>query len=478
MLLLRNLMSMTAMRVVSALATLALVVSISRLWGVVPLGQFALLLTLFLFLQLMPLLGLHLHLVREVAARPASAAALGPNATAVGLVCATLLALALGFGGGSIYRDAPALALPLWLVAAALVPSAPIAVIEALLTGQQRMGVVARVNVGESLARSALSLLVVYAGGGLEAIFTVFLLARIGALVAYVRRSDVPSLFAWQELRAPRVAGLLRQAPAYLAILLCAALFMRMDMLSLSRLSSGTELGLYAAPARLYELGLMGPQIITVVLYPRLAALQHQRPADAAALLAGGVAAPLLIGLPVLLLLGWHAGFALSVFGPQFVVAAPVLGLLLVALGVAGLNQLLGSMMLALDRPDLDLRALLFTLAAQLPLLWLAVPAFGALGAAAVVAMSMLFMCGVRLVLLRRHIDLHPMLAALAWVLAPAAAMAFALIALVDRDPWLASAAALFLYAAAAALGLRWRAAQWRTVRRLFVDAKVASTPT
>ena len=61
---LRNLFSMSIMRVASALLTLALVIVFSRLGGIQQLGQFSLLITLFLFFQLLPLAGLHSGRIR------------------------------------------------------------------------------------------------------------------------------------------------------------------------------------------------------------------------------------------------------------------------------------------------------------------------------------------------------------------------------------------------------------------------------
>ncbi len=63
-----NVLSLTAMRVATAGFAFVLVWAIARLAGPGPLGEYAVVVGVLMFTQQLPLLGLHLALVRDIAA--------------------------------------------------------------------------------------------------------------------------------------------------------------------------------------------------------------------------------------------------------------------------------------------------------------------------------------------------------------------------------------------------------------------------
>lgn len=417
--LLRNFFSMSAMRGISSLLTLALVVAFSRVWGAEQLGQFVLLATLFLFFQLLPLLGLHLYLISKISASPETAMHHFSNATLLALLVSLVLALSLGFGGAALYADLPGIQNALWLVAASLIPTAPIAAIEAVLLAQQRMDLVARRNIAENIGRTAISLLLVFSGGGLTAVFITFLCGRILVALSYLRSPVVALPFTRAELSFHTLREYMHSIPTFFGIVIFGALIARLDILILSKLGTPEDLGLYAAPYKLYEVGLMVPQIITVVLYPRMCELHAKSPAEMLHLIAAGIRHPLLFACPILILIGFNSTLVLSLFGTRAQTGAITLMLLLPALVGAGINQLLATCMFVIGRPDLDLRTLTIGTFVTAIALFLCIPRFGSSGAAFVVLAMSVFIPAVRCLLLARIVPLAPIGKAIVDVMLP-----------------------------------------------------------
>lgn len=445
--LIRNLLSMGAMRVFSALLTLWLIVSIGQLWGLVALGQFSLLLAWFMLFQLLPLLGLNMHLVRDVAAHPAHAPRHASTATAFALAVALALCLLIGLGSEVVYNHHPELHLPLWLIGLCLLPTAPILVSESLLLAQQRMPVIAKVNMGETLARTCIALALVHAGAHLTAVFMAFLVCRVGAALVYHRHGGLPPLLKRDRLCPATLRAYLRLVPKFLGIAVFATLLSRLDVLMLSVLTSPLTLGTYAAPARLYELGQMVPQIISITLFARITAAYQNGAARIAPLIMSAVTLPLLLLLPPGILFATHGAWFLSLFGAEAAAGTQALRLLLGALTLVGLNQLLGMCMLAMERQDLDFKsqAIACAFAASLMCWW--IPSSGAEGAAAAVLATQAAMTALRWWMVRHMLPWSSLLPALVGLTLASVAMVTTLNLLPPAWSWLP---ALLVYAAVA----------------------------
>jgi len=423
MIFLRNFFSMSAMRIISAGLTFGLVVAFSRLEGMAQLGQFSLLITLFLFFQLLPLLGLHLYLIREISAAPQSIAHHLPNASVLALFVSVFLALGLGFGGAEIYADMPEIHPALWLVALSLIPTAPISAIEAGLLAQQRMDAVAIRNVAENILRSSLSLWLLLSGHGLTSIFIVFFCGRVLTAISYLTMDSLPSVMNFREISRTTLCSYIRKIPVFFGIALLGALSTRLDMLIMSKLSTPEQLGLYAAAYKLYELGLMVPQIISVVIFPHMSALHAQSSTAMARLLTPVITYSVLGATPLLILLGYNAEWVMSLFGSQAATGAPVLKLLLPALISAGCGQLLAVSMLVLNRSDLDLRTLAVGTVFTAALLIFVIPRWGATGAAVAMLVLSILIFALRFFLLRSLMSLSRSLKSLIKSMLPGVVM-------------------------------------------------------
>ena len=120
--LLGKLASVTALRVGVAACGFGLFWLLSHHLSSTELGGFSVLMNTFLLLQGLPLLGLGVHLIREVAATPESAAREISHATVFATPVSALLCLGL-VGHAWVFAD-PTLRWPLTLLGASMLPSA------------------------------------------------------------------------------------------------------------------------------------------------------------------------------------------------------------------------------------------------------------------------------------------------------------------------------------------------------------------
>lgn len=416
-----NLASMSAMRLGSALISFAVFWYLARSSDASFVGAYAFLLGVYAFLQQLPLLGLHLAAVRDVAADANAAPRIAANLGALGFATAVLMGIAC-YGTGLLFYP-PDMHAAFALLGLAMLPTAWINVAEGVLIGRQNMSTVAAVNLVESVLRALFSAVAVWQNWGLEALFLIFCLGRLGSAIAYSRSADVPAwqarLLDWRALRR-----LLAECPVFFGIMLLSAAVSRFDLFFLSRLGSFTELGVYAVAAKIYEATLMAPSVITSVLYPAFSQLAAQDARRMEVMLRTALAWVFILALPCALLVGMLAASLIRLaFGPTYVAAAPVLQLLMVALVLVALNQLLTLALLSRHEQRADLYSLLASTLAMVLLLAVLIPLHGMLGAAQAVVLTMLLQMVMRYAFVRHRLQLRPGLGALWRPLAAGAAM-------------------------------------------------------
>lgn len=402
----RNLASMSAMRLGSALLSFALFWFLARSGDAAFLGAYAFLLGVFAFMQQLPLLGLQLAAVRDVAAEAESAPATVANLGTIGFAAALLLGTGCALAGLAFYP--PDMHMGFVLLGCAMLPTAWANLSEAILVGRQRMGAVAGVNLAEAATRAVASAFVVWLGGGLDALFVVFLLARIGAAACYW---FLPQMPRWEArlLDWPRLRGELAKCPVFFGIMVLSAAISRFDLIFLSFLGSFADVGVYAVAAKVYEAALMAPAVITSVLYPAFSRAAEQDRAAMNAMLRTAVFWIFLLALPCALGVAVLAQPLITgVFGGAYAAAAPALQILMAALVLLALNQTLTLALLSCHEQRSDLNCLLVSSAGIVILLALLIPAWGMLGAAWAVLGALLVQLGMRYVYVRQRLAMMP----------------------------------------------------------------------
>ena len=423
-----NVASLTAMRVVTGALAVCLFWAIARFAGSDALGQYALAMATFYFLQQMPLLGLHTALTRDTATEPDRLRGRAGGAAMIAGLTGLMLAAGVAAMGELLYEGTARLLFG--FVAISMLPTAYIAVVESILIGQQRLSLIAAVNTAEALFRTVASLFLLVTDWGLVSMFAVFFVGRIGAAAVYARRGNLPKM-EWDTAASEEARDYLRQCPVFLAILFCSSALVRVDVFALSHLVSYQELGIYAAAAKFFELGSTFSAIVTLTIFPVFAS-EWRRDAQSATRLLRRVILWLLVpSIMGAVMLGFLARPVLDLlFGPSYAQAAGALCWLLGAGMLMIVNHALAMVLVAAGEQRLDLAALVLALAVALATLCWFVNMFGYLGAAMAICAAMAVQVAARLVWVWRFLGVSVGIGTIAGPLAAACAMLFAMIAL------------------------------------------------
>lgn len=410
--LLGNAASMTALRIGMAALGFALFWLLSHRLPAAELGGFSLLMNTFFLLQALPLLGLNFQLTRLVATQPEASPEHVSNSLAFALPPTIAMALALVAYGQ--WFAAPELRLPTALLGLAMLPTAWTVVAEATLVGREALRGVAGVNLAEAVVRAAGAWVALEQGWGLTGVFACFLVGRVGAALCYFGQADVPRP-SLPEIKPGVLRHYLAATPTYLGITVATAVYTRVDVILLARLTTLQDVGTYAAAAKLYEASQMVSTIAVVVVFPVLARLFATDRAAFGLVLSRSLRWGMLLGMPLVLI-----GMALApwlvqhVYKPVLWGAGPVLQILVLASWLMALDQLLSGTMLAAQAQRQDLKVMSFSVVALVMLLAVLHHFFGIAGAGAAVTLALLLRVALRLAWATRQLPL-PGLGAHAW---------------------------------------------------------------
>lgn len=379
--LLKHFLSATAMRLVSSLLSFLLIGYIARTWEVAQLGQFSTLFSLFLFLLQIPLLGLHVVLIREIAVEPDKTKSYTTTALILSLcVSVFLAAIVIAFGVNAY----PEVMLPamLW-IAASTVFMAVTAVVEATLIAKEKMPVVVWGTVIENLFRVGMGFLLVHLGYGITPIMACFFIGRLLALVVYQYLANIRGYLEISQFSGEILRLFFSKIPTVFVILLLSVIVGRFDFILLSILGSMQEVGLYSPAFKIYEMGLMVPSMMTVVIYPTLARFFERDKPSFDQLYTNLVRLIVVLGVPALGVLAYFSSDIITLFfGEAYSETGFALQLLLAALLLITVDQILIATTYAAKRDDLELMVLAVTCAVYLVLLVILIPSMGYIGAA------------------------------------------------------------------------------------------------
>jgi O-antigen/teichoic acid export membrane protein len=393
--LLGNLASVTVLRLGMAAMGFGLFWVLSHQLPADALGGFSVLFNTFFLLQTLPLLGLSVHLTREVAAHPEQRGALMGQALWFSAPWALLLALGVGLYG--TWQAPASLHTSHWLLGLALLPTAFTLVAESTLVGMEQVRPLTLVNLLEAMVRLGGSALTVHLGGGLDGVFAVFLAGRMLSALLYLRLPTLPRL-QWPVPAGPAWLALWREAPPYLGLAVVTAATSRIDVLMLSRLQGLEAAGVYAAAARLYEASQMVSTMALVVIFPVLARLFHADPPAFSATLDRCLRWGLLLGVPLVLCVSALVPALVHLlYAPPLWRSAEVLQVLCVGTWLLALDQLMSTTMLAARAQRDDLTAMVIGLALLLALIPTLLPLMGLVGTAWAVVLALALRLGWRI---------------------------------------------------------------------------------
>ncbi|MGH6858386.1 MAG: polysaccharide biosynthesis C-terminal domain-containing protein, partial [Methylocella sp.] len=296
----------------------------------------------------------------------------------------------------------------LWLAGLALLPTAMTMVIEMVLVGQERLGLVAAVNIAESALRLLTMVVLIHLGATLFQIVLSFLSLRILALLLYMTDGRIRQLLRGWNFDVSRLWFYVRQSPIFCGIMLFSAAFSRFDIIFLSKLATARDVATYAVATRLFEVALMLPSILMVVLLPVFMRLFTRNRTLLEVFFRLVLRYGFVLGLPLAVIAAAASRqIVVGLFGEGFAAAIlPLQLLMFCALLMAG-NQLIATLLLVFDLQRFDLYGLMagtFVLTASLLLL---IPSFGIAGAACALLLGALAQFVVRILILANRTALR-----------------------------------------------------------------------
>ncbi len=391
----KNSFILTFMRIIEPLLAMVVIVAISRLRGAEVMGGYAFLISFIAMFSLIGQMGLQTLITREVAAHREDSSSYLYGALLLGLASSVLLTLVMHLSKG-YFRLSPELSFDVSLMSLNLFPIFVTAVFDAVFMGLERSDLIIYQNLTGNLVRVVLSLLFIWLGLGLAALVVAVLVSTLVSVAVssviyfkYLGKATfrISTAVSWR---------LLKSSPTFLLITLVWIMWARVDMLMLTRLANMTQVGLYAAAYKLFEATMIVPQSYVKASFPHLSAMRSSGAAffqkanrdmlryalfyvfPAAAAVA--VLAPLLISL---------------LYGSKFSASAAILRVLMLALIPWTMGRIFANIIVAANLQRYDLYSGACAACVSIGVNLLAIPAYGAMGAAiaGVSSLSVFFLC-------------------------------------------------------------------------------------
>jgi len=346
------------------------------------LGEYALVMTFYYIMQMLPLLGLTPYLMREVARRPEYA---GKYFTSIGFLsmlgCIAVDLLCYGFL--HIVDYAPEIRHVIGVTGVLIFPGILVFIAEIIFMSLHRAKPVGQVAVIENITRVLLSVTALALDGGLAGLIWVFFATRLGACLAYVvimKRSGVVERFE------PPDTELLRQTISVLPIFLVSTLLFvvlsRMDFLVLSIYEQVKVIGYYAIGYRLFEISIIVLTALIMALFPWISrkfvgAKLHFRVAIKSIVLSFAVG----LGFACFAGILFSEYYVYILFTKQYPYPVLLTQLFMAALFISGMDFVAGGLLNAADQQEPDMRAMAVGGTVNVALLFMLIPSYGIYGA-------------------------------------------------------------------------------------------------
>jgi O-antigen/teichoic acid export membrane protein len=440
----------------------------ARKWSLDYFGQYTTVFNYFQLLQQAPLLGLHFLLARDAAARPDRQGVELVTAGLLGLMSSIPIAISLVVISRLLYPSE--MQIPFLLVGISLTPTALITVIEMIMTGQDRLTVVAVVNSIESALRFVTFGALIHLQTTPTQIFFMFLMIRLIALGLYMFDKATRELSQLQAFNRTMLYNYVWQAPVLFSLLILSTGFSRLDIIFLSKLTMVGNVAIYSVAARIYELAQMVPAVLMLALLPTLSRIANQSRDSVSQICFLALRYGVILGLPAAVLCSYAVrSMIIMIFGEPFAAAEGPTQVLLITTLVMGANQLMATMLLVFNLQWKDLQCLAVGVLALIIALLSLIPLLGLVGAAFAVLCGAMVQLLARLLIVRK-IGIRVRTRDL-FVPALAGGLMIATIHLANSAPMFAAAAGLLVYIAALGLSHIVSRDDLIAVRRLIAEA-------
>lgn len=446
--LLKNFSFLTASGILMPFASMALVVTISRVGGVELLGQYTLLLTFFFIGQTCSTAGLHILITREVAHAREHAGAYLVSASALGAIAVILVSAVLV---PSFFWTVPSadVGAGLALMALALFPTAVIAFAESVLLAFEHAEDFVAVNFVETIVRTITGTVVVLLGCGIVGVAATFVACRMAAAWASVWRVRHRAPNANLIFDAARFRELAAQVPVVGTIPVLNALYWRLDTLLLTWMRGIAEVGFYGASTRILDITRNLPQAYARALYPIVSRTIHTNRPEFERLTRDSLVWITAATVPVSLATFGLAPWIVTVlYGEAMRPAIPGLQIVAWLIVPYALTSTLAQILFASGNQALDLRVNFLSVIANGVLNVVLIPSLGFIGAAVAALTTTCLHVTLQYGFVQRHVFDPAVLRPLAYIAGAAALSCLVVQLVLAYNPLVATTIGLGVYAA------------------------------
>jgi len=243
------------------------------------LGQYAIAMTYYFVLQILPLFGLTPYLMREAAKYPEKVGMYMVNIGGISMLgCLALLLIVQAILPLTNYSMEMVASIE--IVTYAVFPGILTFIAEVLLVAISRAKPASLIVVAENAIRLVASLFVLHTGGGIEAIFWVLLWTKIVSLLVFaayfiycrneIAQASRPNLVFLNDV--------IKVIPVFFINTLLYVVVGRLDFFVLSFFETPEKIAFYAISYRLLEISMVAVSAICMVLLPKFSLLNHNHP--------------------------------------------------------------------------------------------------------------------------------------------------------------------------------------------------------
>ena len=428
---------MLSVRILTPIASLALLIYISRKLGATELGKYSTLLAIFQMVQLLPLLGLNTYIVREVSKNKELALKLIPNASAIGLASATFIGiviylLSVGFEyPPDMLEAAPILGM-------AVISSTIALIYESVFIAYEKMVLIGYVTIAENVMKLVVSVCFVAAGFGVVSLITVMTFSRFLAGICY--------FFAMKRINSgirpiafdvSFCKELLKVCPVFLGLNVFSMLISRADFVLLSKMRTFDEVGYYTAAYKVFEVSTMVSSTYFLAIFPVMTRYFNESTERFANLVETSLKFIVIIMILMVALVFMYSDLIITlIYSEKFLASIAALKILSATALFVSLDQVFTGMLLAGNRQNIDLKVIMISSICYLAFLFLLIPYFGLYGASWATLAAMFVQMTLRFFYARKYILKVNIWGTIGKIMIVGLAMAF-LIVLMKNVTWL-----------------------------------------
>lgn len=345
------------------------------------LGEYALVMTYYYIMQMLPLLGLTPYVMREVARRPSLAGKYFVTVGTMSLAGCVGVDL-LCYGLLQFVDYPPSVDLGIAVTGTLIFPGILLFIAEIIFMSLHQARPVALIAVVENACRVALSVAALAMDGQLLALMWVFFGTRCAALLCYIRIMRRQGML--QNLRPDPTlfSQTLAVLPGFFVGTLFFVCFSRMDFVLLSIYEAVETIGYYAIGYRLFDIGLVILTAIIMAVFPHVA----RRFSGSRIQYRATVKTMILVFFSAILLASYTGAllgetYVELLFSRQYPHPVLLTQLFMAAFFFCGMDFVASGILHASDRQVLDTKAAAIGGAANAAALLALVPVFGVYGA-------------------------------------------------------------------------------------------------